>query len=47
MKPKYKRTIIILLTSALFAFFGMSCGTVHGIGHDVEKVGDNIQEAAR
>jgi predicted small secreted protein len=39
--------LIILLTSGLFALFGTSCGTVHGIGHDVETVGDEIQEVAR
>jgi predicted small secreted protein len=47
MKSKYNRTLILLLASALFAFLSASCGTVHGIGHDVETVGDEIQEVAR
>lgn len=47
MKSKYNRKLIILLASALFALFGTGCGTVHGLGHDVESVGDEIQDAAR
>ena len=35
--------IILGLAGAALA----SCGTVHGIGHDVERVGDGIQDAAR
>jgi predicted small secreted protein len=46
MKLNYKRTLITVLTSALFALFGASCGTMHGIGQDVETVGDEIQESS-
>ena len=47
MKTNYKRTITFLIASALFAFFGTSCGTVNGFGHDVQHVGGEIKEASR
>lgn len=35
--------------AVLLLLFGasVSCGTMHGIGHDVETTGDVIQDAAR
>lgn len=32
---------------ALFAGASVSCGTMHGMGHDIVTAGDEIQEAAR
>lgn len=44
MNTNIKRLLLILI-STLMAFSVASCGTLHGIGHDVETVGDNIQDA--
>lgn len=44
-------SILLRLLAALVgaALVGLtaSCGTVHGVGHDVEHAGDAIQDAAR
>ena len=47
MKSKYNRTLIMLLASLLFALFGAGCGTIRGIGNDVETVGEGVQDATR
>jgi len=46
MKTNQKKPLIIgLLAIALLAAAGSGCkNTAHGIGKDVEKVGDKIQE---
>ena len=46
MKTSLKR-ILLLLIPALWAVFGSSCNTVRGVGRDVEKAGDGIQNATR
>lgn len=46
MKTSQKRTIILILASALLVAFSTSCGTVRGFGRDVESVGDGIEHAA-
>lgn len=47
MKTSTKRLAVLVLASALTALFSSGCGTVHGFGHDVEKVGDHIEHASR
>jgi len=47
MKTSSKRTVILILASALTMAFATSCGTVRGVGRDVESVGDGIERAAR
>ena len=46
MKKSLKLKPILLLASILVAAFATSCGTVHGFGKDVEKVGHSIEHAA-
>ena len=38
---------VLLLASALWIAIGTSCNTWFGIGKDVEKAGENMQDAAR
>lgn len=47
MKTSLKRTVILILASALAVVFSTSCGTVRGFGRDVETVGENIEHSAR
>jgi len=47
MRKSYKHIIIVLVASTLWAIFGASCGTVNGVGKDVDAVGDGIQRASR
>lgn len=51
MKTTSQRLVLLILATALAAFFGASCstvhGTVHGVGKDVENVGDHIERATR
>lgn len=46
MIQKHKRTIILLITSALIASLAPSCGTVRGIGEDVSSLGRGMKKAA-
>jgi predicted small secreted protein len=46
MKPSQQRLILLFLAAAMISLFSASCrNTVRGAGRDVEKVGDQIQEA--
>lgn len=47
MKTKQQRITILLLASALVALFGASCSTVRGVGQDVGKAGEHIEDASR
>lgn len=47
MKTSLKRTVILILATALGVVFSSGCGTVRGFGRDVETVGENIEESAR
>lgn len=47
MKSKTKRFALLLLGAALFALVGAGCNTVHGVGKDIDKLGDKIQEKSR
>lgn len=47
MIPSYKRTAILILASALAVVFCAGCGTVRGLGRDVETVGENIENSSR
>ena len=47
MKMKKTLTFLALISASLLGGLLTSCGTVHGVGHDIEHVGDEIQEAAR
>ncbi len=39
-----KKMMILLLIAAIFVLSG--CGTFHGLGKDVEKAGEWVQEKA-
>ena len=41
-----KKTSILALTLMLSAFALSACGTMHGLGHDIEDGGEAIQDAA-
>jgi predicted small secreted protein len=47
MKTTTKHLVILAISAAIVAFFSSSCGTVQGFGHDVEHVGDAIEDSAR
>ena len=47
MKTSLKRTVMLILASALAVAFSAGCGTVRGFGRDVETVGENIEDASR
>lgn len=47
MKTPTKRTVTLIIATALFAAFTTACGTVRGFGRDVEDVGENIERSAR
>jgi entericidin A len=40
-----KRLTLFLLAASVFAMSG--CNTIHGLGKDVEKVGEKVQKSAR
>jgi len=42
VKERTMKAMMSLLIAATFVLAG--CNTMHGLGHDVEKVGDKIQE---
>jgi predicted small secreted protein len=37
----------LVIFSALCAMFASGCNTTRGVGKDIEKAGDKIQDAAR
>lgn len=41
------KLIPVLLLSALVAAFTAGCNTTKGVGKDIEKAGDKIQDAAK
>ncbi len=41
------KLIPVLLLSALVAAFTSGCNTTKGLGKDIEKAGDKIQDAAK
>jgi predicted small secreted protein len=47
MKTSYQRITLLVLATALLALFGASCSTVRGVGQDVEKAGEHIEDASR
>lgn len=47
MKSNMKRLSLLLMSAVLFAFVGTGCNTTNGLGKDVEKLGDKIQEKSR
>ncbi len=46
MNSKSKSLLLLLLGAAFFAFVGAGCNTANGLGKDVEKLGDKIQDKA-
>ena len=44
MITKMKRTVVLLFIASLLAIVSSGCGTAHGFGKDVEKVGEKIQD---
>jgi predicted small secreted protein len=47
MKNKFQRTIVILVASAITMILGTSCSTVRGVGQDVGKAGEHIEDSTR
>ncbi len=47
MKTYKQRITLLVLASALLALFGASCSTVRGVGKDVGKAGEHIEDASR
>jgi predicted small secreted protein len=41
------KLIPLILISALWAALGTACNTAQGVGKDIEKAGDKIQDAAK
>jgi predicted small secreted protein len=46
MIQKHKRTILLLLATAVFAGLSTSCATMRGLGEDVSGAGRGLQKAA-
>jgi predicted small secreted protein len=46
MNSQAKRIILFIFGAALVAAIGTSCNTTKGVGKDVEKLGDKIQDKA-
>lgn len=42
-----KNLLSIVLLTAAWALLGTGCNTTKGVGKDIEKAGDKIQDAAR
>lgn len=42
-----KNLIPLVLLSLAWAVFGSGCNTTKGLGKDIEKAGDKIQDAAK
>ena len=47
MKTTPRQIVMILIGSAMLALFGASCSTVRGVGQDVGKAGEHIEDASR
>lgn len=46
MKTSLLRLSCLLLASAVFSMAATSCNTTRGLGRDVKKVGNSIENAA-
>ena len=44
MNANLKRLSLLLVGAVLLALVGTGCNTANGVGKDVEKLGDKIQE---
>ncbi|MES2695273.1 MAG: entericidin A/B family lipoprotein [Verrucomicrobiota bacterium] len=44
---KTTKLLSLLIATALFAMLGTGCNTTKGVGKDIEKAGDKIQDAAK
>lgn len=40
----FKRTILTFLVAAVLVVLGSACNTMRGMGKDVQRVGEKIQE---
>jgi predicted small secreted protein len=47
MKTSSQRLAFLVLAAALTALIGSSCSTVRGVGKDVGKVGEHIEDSSR
>ena len=47
MNSKNKSLLLLVLGAAFFAVASTGCNTTKGLGKDVEKLGDKIQEKSR
>jgi len=47
MTPRFRVSLLTTGACLLFAGFLSSCNTVQGVGRDVERTGDAIEDAAR
>ena len=46
MNSQTKHLALILIVASFFALASTGCNTTKGLGKDVEKLGDKIQEKA-
>ncbi len=46
MNSNTHKFALLVIAAALFALFTTGCNTTRGLGRDVEKLGDKIQEKA-
>ena len=46
MNSKITKFALLLIAATLFVFSSTGCNTTKGLGKDVEKLGDKIQEKA-
>lgn len=47
MKQSTLSITFLVIASAIWATVLIGCNTVRGVGKDVEKTGDNIQQSTR
>ena len=44
---KFTKIVALALATAFWAFAATGCNTTKGLGEDIEKAGDKLQDAAR
>jgi predicted small secreted protein len=47
MNSKMKHILLFVLGAAAISLFGAGCNTMHGVGKDVERAGEKIQDNSK
>ncbi len=47
MTTQIKRIVVLLFVAAVFAILNTGCNTAHGLGKDVERTGEKIQDGTK